>query len=115
MLSAMHWWVTWWVTRANCCRFPPCPVLKHLLRPPAPWPPLFVFLPLAHILRSPAHTPGPAACGLLQSEEGFFQEKQEKAPLPAEYVANQKAVDAALLGKLRWALGGGAGWGCWAC
>jgi len=35
-----------------------------------------------------------------QSEEGFFQEKQEKAPLPAEYVANQKAVDAALLGKL---------------
>ncbi|KAI7837104.1 hypothetical protein COHA_009052 [Chlorella ohadii] len=35
-----------------------------------------------------------------QSEEGFFAEKTEKAPLPAEYVANQKAVDAALLGKL---------------
>jgi large subunit ribosomal protein L6e len=35
-----------------------------------------------------------------QSEEGFFQEKAEKAALPAEYVANQKAVDAALLGKL---------------
>jgi hypothetical protein len=39
--------------------------------------------------------------GKKQSEEGFFQEKAEKAPLPAEYVANQKAVDAALLGKLR--------------
>jgi large subunit ribosomal protein L6e len=38
--------------------------------------------------------------GKKQSEEGFFQEKAEKAPLPAEYVANQKAVDAALLGKL---------------
>jgi large subunit ribosomal protein L6e len=37
-----------------------------------------------------------------QSEEGFFAEKAEKAALPAEYVANQKAVDAALLGKLRW-------------
>lgn len=44
-----------------------------------------------------AHLPHTTA----QSEEGFFQEKQEKAPLPAEYVANQKAVDAALLGKLR--------------
>lgn len=43
-----------------------------------------------------------------QSEEGFFQEKQEKAPLPAEYVANQKAVDAALLGKLRCAAPPGA-------
>jgi len=30
-------------------------------------------------------------------QEGFFAEKTEKAPLPAEYVANQKAVDAALL------------------
>ncbi|PRW57743.1 60S ribosomal L6 [Chlorella sorokiniana] len=35
-----------------------------------------------------------------QTEEGFFAEKTEKAPLPAEYVANQKAVDAALMGKL---------------
>ncbi|KAI3434789.1 hypothetical protein D9Q98_002847 [Chlorella vulgaris] len=35
-----------------------------------------------------------------QSEEGFFAEQTEKTPLPAEYVANQKAVDAALLGKL---------------
>ena len=37
-----------------------------------------------------------------QSEEGFFAEKAEKAALPAEYVANQKAVDSALMGKLRW-------------
>lgn len=35
-----------------------------------------------------------------QSEEGFFAEKAEKAALPAEYVANQKAVDSALMGKL---------------
>lgn len=39
--------------------------------------------------------------GRKQSEEGFFAEAAEKAPLPAEYVANQKAADAALLGKLR--------------
>ena len=44
-----------------------------------------------------------------QSEEGFFAEKAEKAALPAEYVANQKAVDAALLGKLRCAPGGAGG------
>jgi hypothetical protein len=30
-----------------------------------------------------------------------LQEKQEKTPLPAEYVENQKAVDGALLGSLR--------------
>ena len=51
----------------------------------------------------------------VQTEEAFFQEKQEKAALPAEYVANQKAVDAALLGKLRWVVlwqrGGGGGRG----
>ena len=51
----------------------------------------------------------------VQTEEAFFQEKQEKAALPAEYVANQKAVDAALLGKLRWVVlwqrGGGGGGG----
>lgn len=45
-----------------------------------------------------------------QSEDGFFQEAAEKAPLPSEYVANQKAVDAALLGKLRWACGWHWGW-----
>jgi hypothetical protein len=51
-----------------------------------------------------------------QSEEGFFAEQTEKTPLPAEYVANQKAVDAALLGKLRCVRVCGRGWvvgRCW--
>lgn len=34
------------------------------------------------------------------SEEGFFAQEEKKKELPAEYVANQKAVDAALLAAL---------------
>lgn len=49
------------------------------------------------MLRARAHALFPRSV----PQEGFFAEKTEKAPLPAEYVANQKAVDAALLGKLR--------------
>ena len=48
-----------------------------------------------------------------KSEGAFFAEQAtEKAALPAEVVANQKAVDAALLGKLRCgACVCGVGWG----
>lgn len=35
-----------------------------------------------------------------RGEEGFFEEEQKKKELPAEYVANQKAVDGAVLGGL---------------
>ena len=35
-----------------------------------------------------------------RSEEEFFAQEEKKKVLPAEYVANQKAVDAALLGGL---------------
>lgn len=34
------------------------------------------------------------------SEEGFFAQEEKRSELPAEYVANQKSVDAALLGAL---------------
>lgn len=34
------------------------------------------------------------------SEEGFFEQEEKKTELPAEYVANQKAVDAGLLSAL---------------
>jgi large subunit ribosomal protein L6e len=35
-----------------------------------------------------------------RSEEDFFEEEPKKTVLPAEYVANQKAVDAVILGGL---------------
>lgn len=35
-----------------------------------------------------------------RSEDDFFAEEEKKKVLPAEYVANQKSVDAALLGAL---------------
>ena len=35
-----------------------------------------------------------------RDEEGFFAEEEKKTELPAEYIANQKAVDAALLSGL---------------
>lgn len=37
-----------------------------------------------------------------KGEAEFFEDKLEKAALPAEYIANQKAVDASILSGLRW-------------
>ena len=66
----------------------PCRAVRHL----PSLPPARLTLPRLPLLSAAA------------PQEGFFAEKTEKAALPAEYVANQKAVDAALMGKLRWAL-----------
>jgi hypothetical protein len=48
-------------------------------------------------------------------EKEFFADAEAKKALPAEYVENQKAVDAKLLAGLRWAglrVGVGCGWVC---